>query len=286
MVNFIISTINFWKYDTIQLIQILYIIQYGLYLFLFLFSKYNISNFLVDILSVEKKYHIEIFKTYNISLIIYVLFIISLNTINFYLYFFFIRPSLLDEFIKNFFTYFSILSIDMVPIIQIIIIYHIYMCVKKLRTITKNSNLTEIRQFYIDIVNCWDNIKPLYYKLTIPTIIEGKTEGDTINVLYLFRKERECTPTTSFPGNRDYSVTKKIVKVDIVTISLHSKITDIFISESYKEEIREVTQYMNTRRIADKAWDLMPIDVSLLTHIFSITITYLIVIIQFSHLYD
>ncbi|KPJ03498.1 hypothetical protein RR46_03564 [Papilio xuthus] len=30
---------------------------------------------------------------------------------------------------------------------------------------------------------------------------------------------------------------------------------------------------MNTRRIADKAWDLMPIDVNLLTNIFSIAVT-------------
>ncbi|XP_049868848.1 uncharacterized protein LOC126368747 isoform X4 [Pectinophora gossypiella] len=74
-------------------------------------------------------------------------------------------------------------------------------------------------------------------------------------------------------------------QVEAIKITLHNKIfTEA--DERKNNETQRFLQYIETRRLQRKVWRVIPVDLQLPLSVFSMCITYLIVIVQFSHLYD
>ncbi|KAI5644440.1 hypothetical protein NE865_03547 [Phthorimaea operculella] len=55
---------------------------------------------------------------------------------------------------------------------------------------------------------------------------------------------------------------------------------------STKKEIRELLQYMGDRCLTWKAWRMIPLDKNLPLGVFKFLVTYIIVLIQLTHIYD
>ncbi|XP_049868847.1 uncharacterized protein LOC126368747 isoform X3 [Pectinophora gossypiella] len=74
-------------------------------------------------------------------------------------------------------------------------------------------------------------------------------------------------------------------QIEKIKITLNNK---IYFDEDEKRntETRNFLQYIETRRLQHKVWRVIPVDLRLPVTVFSMCITYLIVIVQFSHMYD
>ncbi|KAJ2951529.1 hypothetical protein O0L34_g13680 [Tuta absoluta] len=61
------------------------------------------------------------------------------------------------------------------------------------------------------------------------------------------------------------------------------------IQETDREKVKEITRmlrYIKVRRLQDKIWRVIPVDLGLPLALLSLCTTYFIVILQFTHLYD
>ncbi|XP_049868849.1 uncharacterized protein LOC126368747 isoform X5 [Pectinophora gossypiella] len=74
-------------------------------------------------------------------------------------------------------------------------------------------------------------------------------------------------------------------KVDSIKLALHYNMLDEE-DETKNNRIARFLRYMEVRRLQHKVWRVIPVDLQLPLTVFSMCITYLIVIVQFTHLYD
>ncbi|KAJ2950347.1 hypothetical protein O0L34_g8586 [Tuta absoluta] len=73
-------------------------------------------------------------------------------------------------------------------------------------------------------------------------------------------------------------------QLESARLSLHHRMLQE--TEEKKAKIQELLEYMSVRRLQHSAWRVIPLDMNLPVFVLSTCVTYLIIIVQFSHLYD
>nr|AOG12963.1 gustatory receptor [Eogystia hippophaecolus] len=276
----------------------LFTFQYILSLLILLLSKYTVCDFLVDIIEVNKlvdfdKFHVGV-KIMAYSLTTFVVKLTVLSVFCGYVLQFCVH-SIFPDYI----TYIPLLALDVVSVVHTLVFYYIYCHVKFLKDALKNReiDLDEVKQIYKETGDCFDRIKPSFDKLFIMGVILGipKLMG-VIWELLLYIKENASWVT--YMSHNVFALhfviqmcapavvaEMVLAETDSIKLILSNR---LLLSGDVKEnrKVNSLLGYMETRPLHYKVWRIVHVDLHLPVSLLSICTTYLIVIIQFTHLYN
>lgn len=149
-----------------------HVIEYTAYILLLKFTKYNAYHFINDINKIydlnrsNKTFLSFVGVYYNIAeFFMKAIFISILYKIGTEVIF----STNLSQYGISYTIIYHVPSIglDVVSIVQIVLMYYINCCVRHLKTllIANDVNFRYIEKYYVNIANCFDNIKPLYGRI-------------------------------------------------------------------------------------------------------------------------
>lgn len=135
------------------------IIEYTSYFLVLNLTKYNAYHFIIDVNKIyilnrnDRKIFSFLGIYYNIveflAKVIFVIMVRKIDTIYTIIY------------------YIPGIGLDIIAIVQIVLLYYIRFCARQLKAflIASDVNFSNIEKYYVDIANCFDNIKPLYGRI-------------------------------------------------------------------------------------------------------------------------
>lgn len=167
IVILVISATIISSFSVLKILYIFYLIQYITCMLILTFTKYNVYEFLIDIFCTRKNRMSNEFNVFGIATVFYTISIIFFNMIVIGLYCLFYSKSCKSFFDVLSLAYFPIFGLDIISIVQVVILYAIYLNVKYMKRILTfgERNLDRIVSLYMSITKHWENIAPLYSKL-------------------------------------------------------------------------------------------------------------------------
>ncbi|XP_063369676.1 uncharacterized protein LOC134658009 isoform X1 [Cydia amplana] len=197
----------------------------------------------------------------------------------------------------QFFVHVPMLALDVVPVVNSLIFYHVYTRMRNLKIKLSQREITfvQLETEYKAVADCFDKFRGGYDAMFIWGFLTDSPKFMLVMWNYLhslktFKSWLMSSSTYVYAMHATLQICIPavfaemiIAQTDEIKLILHEwLVTEKEDTSSSARTLR----YIEARPLLRKAWRLLPLDLRLPTTMLSMCATYLIVIIQFTHLYD
>ncbi|XP_063542707.1 uncharacterized protein LOC134751253 [Cydia strobilella] len=202
----------------------------------------------------------------------------------------------------QFFLHVPILALDVIPVVNSLVFYHIYTRMRnlKIKLSQRDITLKQLEIEYKALADSFDKFRGgydvmvsvhLYRDWTTIHKIVCINRRYIINMLFQSWLVKSSTYVYAMHATLQICIPAVFAEMitaqtDEIKMIMHEGlVTEKVISKDTSSSARTL-RYVEARPLLRKAWRLLPLDLRLPTIMLSMCATYLIVIIQFTHLYD
>lgn len=146
----------------------IYVFEYIICVLILYFKKNSIYDYFNEMFFINYQYsnkkiirNIKIILSVTLSVVLLKL-IINIISCNF------VFESCFYMYLPEPLVYLPLYAVDILPVIQVIIIYYIYSSLENTEMYLKlpsNNNIVRIQYSYVAIADCWQKIQPFYFNL-------------------------------------------------------------------------------------------------------------------------
>ncbi|XP_061724378.1 uncharacterized protein LOC133530473 isoform X2 [Cydia pomonella] len=252
--------------------------------------KYTVCEFLSDLIVAPDSNRIGLVAW------VYTLLMFSLKISGAMLYCALTTCTERSEMFLQFFIHVPMLALDVIPVVNSLIFYHIYTRVRnlKIKLSQREISLVQLDIEYKAVADCFDKFRGGYDAMFIWGFLTDSPKfmlvmWNHLHSMRTFKSWLMKSSTYVYAMHATLQICIPAVFAEMITAQtdeIKMILHEWLLTEKDTSSSARSLRYVEARPLLRKAWRLLPLDLRLPTTMLSMCATYLIVIIQFTHLYD